>query len=411
MPENKGPTPNNDPNRVNNAANVGPIAEDQLLDWIEGRLSPEEEESLAKISGRSGLAERIDQMAANRRVLIDLPDERAPAELLDRVLATLERETLIGLTTGQEVETERPALVLPKSSRPSFGGFTADWSRYVAPVSIAAGLAMLVSGGFFWYQQLKPKSNPRGGDALIALNTETNGTGAQLNGDNARTAIAANGLADEPGVTSITMPEVTLASVTRAVASIDTAASLARQGKLGLRVKLRTTKQLETNIASLEAIALKPSSGNPSRASSGRSWRFEPDPSGQTTTKVLASMLPVRTTSDAQGAINLSPEARAASLLAPLVGPAAAFNVPGLATADPMSNVEAAYLATLPEGEQTLLAMKASLEDKLNATVTLEELPDAIDAPQTIDAESVLWWTQPSSQWVRRVSVPVLIER
>ena len=207
------------------------------------------------------------------------------------------------------------------------------------------------------------------------------------------------------------MPEVTLASVTRAVASIDTAASLARQGKLGLRVKLRSTKQLETNIASLEAIALKPSAGSPSRASSGRSWRFEPDPSGQTTTKVLASMLPVRTTSDAQGAINLSPEARAASLLAPLVGPAAAFNVPGLATADPMSNVEAAYLATLPEGEQTLLAMKASLEDKLNATVTLEELPDAIDAPQTIDAESVLWWTQPSSQWVRRVSVPVLIER
>src|SRR3954471_24505542 len=89
-----------------------PLNEAEMLEWIEGRLSKIEESSRAT-KVRAGVSDRVRQMQANRRALQSLGTERAPAELMDRVMAALERETLLGIANGQEVSDHLPISITP----------------------------------------------------------------------------------------------------------------------------------------------------------------------------------------------------------------------------------------------------------------------------------------------------------
>src|SRR4051812_39198329 len=117
-----------------------------MLAWVEGRLSRIEEADLAKRS-RPGTGERVVQMQGNRRALQSVRDERAPAELMDRVLAALEREALIGLSNGQELFEHPPISIATAKKTKSKPG----WAQRNAPaLALAAGVALLVAGGVYW---------------------------------------------------------------------------------------------------------------------------------------------------------------------------------------------------------------------------------------------------------------------
>ena len=43
-------------------------------------------------------------------------------------------------------------------------------------------------------------------------------------------------------------------------------------------------------------------------------------------------------------------------------------------------------------------------------TLSLRELPQAVEHPHNVDPDSVLWWNSPVGKWSRRASVPVVVE-
>jgi hypothetical protein len=57
------------PTPPDNPGNARPLSEEQILDWVEGRVDGEAVSRLAAASGRAGLSERVVQMQANRRAL------------------------------------------------------------------------------------------------------------------------------------------------------------------------------------------------------------------------------------------------------------------------------------------------------------------------------------------------------
>src|SRR5690349_6654344 len=150
---------------TNNSPTPPPLDETAMLAWIEGRLSRIEENDLAK-RARPGTVERVAQMQGNRRALQSVRDERAPAELMDRVLAALERETLIGLSNGQDLFQHPPISIATATKTKAKPG----WAQRNAPgLALAAGVELLVAGGVYWGSLLyKPsktvelaKNNPQ----------------------------------------------------------------------------------------------------------------------------------------------------------------------------------------------------------------------------------------------------------
>jgi hypothetical protein len=57
-----------------------------------------------------------------------------------------------------------------------------------------------------------------------------------------------------------------------------------------------------------------------------------------------------------------------------------------------------------------MTVMRSTLADRLDAQVVFEELLEPLEMPQRLDAETLLWWTQPPSSWTRRVMVPLVVE-
>ncbi len=129
-----------------NSPTPPPLDESAMLGWIEGRLSKIEESKLA-MQARPGTTERIQQMQANRRALQSVRDERAPAELMDRVLAALERDALVGLSNGQDLSDHPPISIAPALKEKQAPSWT---TRHAPALALAAGIALLLTGVAYW---------------------------------------------------------------------------------------------------------------------------------------------------------------------------------------------------------------------------------------------------------------------
>lgn len=150
-----------------------PLDEGQLLDWIDGRLSPEKQAQVEASSGRAGLRARVAQMQANARALRSLGTERAPSELKGRVLAALEREMLVGMERSAPVAESLP---ISFTDHVAAGGWSRRWTRSAPALALAAGLALLVGGGIYWsvllFRNTTPPRNQPDTRLAIADKTE-----------------------------------------------------------------------------------------------------------------------------------------------------------------------------------------------------------------------------------------------
>lgn len=144
------------------------LSEEELLDWVDGKVSAQAGEALAAASGRRGLASRVSQMQANRRVLQSLPIEAAPADLAERVVQALEREALLALSTASAA-SDAP---IPISTYVSPRQRTARAPAWQPPAAIAAGLLLLIGGvSYGTYLAMRPTEPER----LLAMGDGTDG--------------------------------------------------------------------------------------------------------------------------------------------------------------------------------------------------------------------------------------------
>jgi hypothetical protein len=424
-----------DGSNFNAAHGRKPVSEDALVDWIDGALSPEAVRQIAAESGRADLHDRIGQMQRHRAALRSLGDAaggvRAPADMRTRVLAALERESLVGEeSSGQELralERAAPAQTTPiaqlRISRED--GSRATWTSRAPALALAAGLLLLVTGGAYWTMLLARSASPRltersgvvargeaaaGGDVAGEFASANGTTGATADGlvgeREGEVATLAMSAAETQGARAAnSFAGIAAAAPASRQVAVEEAVELAREGRLAIRV---TAKDLR-GLAKLESDGGGPK-GN-------QNWQL----SREVPPAVLAAALPATSEASrafvraAYGAVAADAPATAmfstASLVAPLIGPGAA--VTSIAPVPVVTGpaLSASYLLDVPQTERAFDGIRAILRDRLKADVVFAELPESVPTTARADAQTALWWTKPSSQWSPRVTVPVLIER
>ena len=102
--------------------------EQSLLDYVEGALPPDEHARMEIYLANTDpqLARQITGMIADRAVLQGLPPVATPADLSDRIMAQVERQSLLGGVEKQLVHEPR------------------RW--FQTRMAIAAGLLIVISG-------------------------------------------------------------------------------------------------------------------------------------------------------------------------------------------------------------------------------------------------------------------------
>lgn len=369
----------------------GLLSEEQILDWIDGRVSPQDASRLAAMSGRAGLEQRVAQMRANKRALVALGNVSAPRDVHDRVLAALEREALV--REGESDAIPISTVVFEDEPR------RRSWLHSAgAPLALAAGLLLLVSGGVYWIATANKRPGPVPGPIAMKADQgdpviENPGPVDEPPTMIAMTAEATPAHVPDAGVAGIVEDQPAIMLAAHSAPIDDTRAlELARQGRLVMRVVATNTKGL----ASLER--------DVSRPQSGREWKLD--------SKVSATLAQAVTPKNVPFGLGSRDEFAYASADAmSMLGPKAAFTWPLTAMTDRASRVKGTYLADVPARESTLRAVKALLADKLDAKIVFEELGEAVKLPQRLDADSALWWTRPTAKWTQRVSIPVVVEQ
>ncbi|MCE7973432.1 MAG: hypothetical protein DYG92_03765 [Leptolyngbya sp. PLA1] len=369
-----------------------PLTEDQILDLVEGRLTGAEADSVLSRSGRAGLADRVRQMQSHRRVLQNLPLEPAPRHLAERVIATLERDALLGLAKGEPVEDHIP---IHTGDRTRQAGHR-PWMRAAPGLALAAGLVLLVGGGAYWSSLLiggKDKPAPIVTPGPMAMKT-SEGMAAPV-ADVAVNETAAPASATLASADAASRAEAAPASV---ALSSEAAAKLAQEGRLVIRVAASSTR----SIGQLEAM------GN---GRNHRAWRLRKDVPAEVSSAILAVVAAAPVHPDFVGPVMAASEPeRFGSIIAPLVGPRAALNIVPPRIERAGAAIAGSYLLELPADAASVESITTLLSDRLKGEVRLEELPESVDAPLADDAESLTWWTQPPQQWAPRVTVPLVIE-
>lgn len=366
----------------------GIIDEGQLLDWIDGGLSPEDQATLEASSGRSGLRSRVAQMQANARALRALAEEKAPPGLRERVLAALERDALVAMERDGKSDAPPPISFSDHvATRDS-----ARWSKRGPAFALAAGLLLLVGGAVYWSVLLfdHAKPTPRR-DGPLAKGT----TPAEV--EPGPMAILTQPDAPIPETTISGRPEsaapTTLAAAfmgpPRPPMTSQRAMELAGEGRLAVRIFSDNTRGLRQ----VEAAGA---------GKSGRDWRLSK------TLPPAVTLALAGVPNNTGGPLMASAHAPAATLIAPLLGPNAAFSMPTID--DPLRRVRGAYVLEVPADTESFERVEALFADSLQGRVELEELAEPVQlAPAS--PERVVWWTQAPTEWVPRVSIPVIVER
>ena len=141
---------------------AGPLDEAALLAYLEGELPAEPARRVALALAREpAWRDRLAELAADRRALVALPQERAPEDLMARVAEQLERELLIGLGQGESAQAgplravKTPPLVIRA------GGRVRGWLRPLIDeplgrkLALAAGLLLMAGGvGYIGIREL-----------------------------------------------------------------------------------------------------------------------------------------------------------------------------------------------------------------------------------------------------------------
>lgn len=373
-----------------------PLDEAHLLDWIDGKLSPAEQSRLEQASGRVGLSERISQMQSQRLILQSLSEEEAPPDLMDRVLATLERDQLVGGGIPRQVDD----MIIERRARTI--GF-----------AMAAGVVLMLSGGIY-LASVAMRPAARANPGPLAMNSTTPvlpneasvppestladaGALKKIEADSNIEALR-GASAKQAAPTAMADPAFDPAIV---MVSPERAAMLATEGRLVMRVMAGDTRGL-TNLELAGRTNSK--------------WRLRKD----VPAAVAAAVLPTGPKADigpedsSLGLAMASADTRreaAAAVLSPYIGLRPGFDLTPPNPNDPLTRVRGTYLLEIPAEVASLQSLKKLFADRLHAGVMFEELPAALAVAPPTTPDTLMWWTMGPDHWAPRASVPVVVEQ
>ncbi|MFO0830231.1 MAG: hypothetical protein U0637_00170 [Phycisphaerales bacterium] len=375
-----------------------PLSEEQLVDWIDGNVSPEDASRLARSSGRPDLAGRVAQMQRQKAVLASVEDEQAPAELYDRVMAAVERDVLLGVARAPSPDIVEPRLQLAGVETGVGARATRALQGNMPRFALAAGL-LLMAGGLAYFGSIAYQASKKP-LVKIAQNdpSGTSNTPGSPVAGGTRSVAEDRGVANEGTAHGGAAPEgaapqpVSVAQEpTLREVGVDEAVALAAEGRLAIRV----LAQKPENMARIERDVSKPTGE--------RQWRL----TRGVPAEVVAAVVPARQGSSAP---TVASGHSALSLISPFIGPGAAISML-TAAADPLARVKGTFLVDVPATREQLNVVATVFKNQLGAAVVFEELPSPVDAPSIPQAQDLLWWTQPSGQWVPRATVPLVVEQ
>ncbi len=353
--------------------------ESDLLDLIEGRLPEAKAAAVrARLARDPTRAAWVASVVRDKAVFRSIDDVPAPHALAESVETALERETLLGLSTGREVPA--PTLVTRVYTQPR-------WPKRVGVgLAAAAGLALAATGLFLVISRPNLPDTP---DLTVATNDEgaTPDSTAIAPVDNSPPIVEADP-SETPGADTTMLAD---AAPTRAgpvfFTSAERAAELLAEGRLLIRVRAADAALATERVERL------------AHGSQGaRAWRLLSD-SPESVRLAVADAL--------RGPVDPTP----------LFGPdGVAFervdrSAPHLAAArgaQPPPLV--LYLAETRTDRVSLAVLLATLSAGDRQQAVFEELPEALQTPPVVTAEAVLWWAQPPSAWTPRAHVPIVVE-
>lgn len=363
-----------------------------------------------------------------------LGDEAAPIGLSTQVLqlatAAMEREALAGLASTTDECAIPVSQVVPEretvwsSGARGFNGVLARIGPRAAPLALAAGFSLLVGGtALMVFVANKPSRNslPQSDVPAIALNeqpphslnTEENSLASV---DSSDSLLMASGTPDPHESDTSHAPGEEASSFASASTAHDTnqremeigrAISLAREGRLVIHVRSRSAKALAQ---------INPSLRDP-RASArvpGQAWKLSAAVPPPVHALALASIesgaphhgarareqQPTTLTAAAD-----APEPPFDPAVSSLVGWDTLTSVSGISPRRSCRSVVADVRLT-PNCMDSLLATLRSS----GAAVEFVEVAAPIEIELAPNPDSILWWTQPPSNWAARAGVVVLIE-
>ncbi len=352
--------------------------ESDILDLIEGRLPEAKATALrARLARDPSRAAWITAVVRDKTLFRSIDDVPAPRTLAESVETALERETLLGLSTGRHVAAPTPITRVYTQPR---------WPRRLGVgLAAAAGLALAATGLFLVISRPNLSNTP---DPTVATN------------DNAVTPDP-NSLARDDGASPVVAPdptEATGAAATLADAAparsgpvlftnAERAAELLAEGRLLVRVRAADAALATERVERL------------AHGSQGtRAWRLLSD-SPDSVRLAVADAL--------RGPVEPFP----------LFGPdGVAFervdrSTPHLAASRGAQLAPLVlYLAETRTDRASLAVLLSTLSAGDRQQAVFEELPEPLDTPPVVTPEAVLWWAQPPSAWTPRAHVPIVIE-
>jgi len=322
----------------------------------------------------------VTAVVRDKAVFRSIDDVPAPAALVESVETSLEREALLGLSTGRHVPAPMP--ITRVYSRPRWP------KRLGVGLAAVAGLALAATGLFLYVSRPTMPGVP---DTTVATNDADAGAAPnpdRLASDDDAAGEAEIDTTDDAGSETTTLAD-TAPTRTEPVffTSAERAAELLAEGRLLIRVR------------AADALAATERVERLAHGSQGaRAWRLFSD-SPDSVRLAVADAL------------------RGPVAPAPLFGPdGVAFervdrSTPHLAAArgaQPPPLV--LYLAETRTDRASLAVLLASLSAGDRQQAVFEELPEPIHTPPVVTPEAVLWWAQPPSAWTPRAHVPIVVE-
>ena len=378
---------------------IASIPEEQLLAWIEGELSAAEVSALA--SKHPEAVAMVASLRRDRATLASVAMAHAPADLSDRVMAALERETLLGLSRGELVSDSLPVSRVPKKKTAS----QIWWQQATPRLALAAGVVLIVSVGVVLTMQGGTQKSPIDPVALNDTSNTKTPSGIDQPGERSRGMASReeNTKSADADITSkdSAPPEpatMAAAAMPSKAINAERAAVLASEGRLVLRArdvsrgaaaKLKTARARTSSVWQVQG-ALEPTT---LAMLTPMDAPIQPgiEPPQESMLAVAASGLVPRE----DGAVSINP------LL--LVHPA-----PDLGPLEPLHRGD---VVDVLAGGVSIESAREQLSKLLGREVEFEESAIAIviEAPASTP-ESVLWWTQPPESWGTRVRLPLIVE-
>lgn len=398
------------------------FTEEELLAYVEGELSPERIDSLSlRLLTDPMLFRQLEQMRINRSLLMSMPLEHAPAELLSRVQIAFEQQALVGSPLEENLSSH---LNLVSDGTPLGGMRRMDIASnpwYQSRLAMAAGLLLLVSGGIYWgasafqtapapvalfqpsHDVIGTAESAKSESAPVEVATLSPKETFTSNTDDALLALVDPGIPSQADLAAaISLPD--------RIISADQAAVLAKDGRLAIRVATLRTDHAAAQVDKLTSV----------RPESSRSWRVGRDIAPEVIDSVASathepSPALARKTSDSQtsqthvASGSLHDAARFAQAFTPIQMPLSSPSLRMAPAAAPRKPV--GFVVEVDAASTSLAAIKGLLAEKTDSVASFIELPIAVDSGAVTDPEQIMWFTQSPENWVPRVRIPVVVGR